>query len=131
MVSGSVFVPAANSAGGVAFATPGEVAGETYTISFDFQFVHGTHPWLFADESGSGDINGLTFDVPNPGDNCWHHYTYTAPVSAAKGVLFVYQANAGPEEMRIDNMTLEQASPGARIGLWSSGPENCACRLAP
>jgi hypothetical protein len=66
--SGTIVDPPAGSSGGVAFATPGEVAGETYTIAFDMKFVQGTDPWNFADESGSGDVNGLTFAIPYPGD---------------------------------------------------------------
>jgi hypothetical protein len=127
VVSGSEVIAAANSTGGVAFATPGEVAGGTYTVAFDFQFVTGTQAWLFADESGSGDVNGLTFAIPYPGDHCWHHYAYTAPLggAGAKPILFVYQDTPGPQEMRIDNMTLTPAALGTPTGLVTSRAEGC------
>jgi hypothetical protein len=131
VVSGSKMIPQAGSTGGVAFATTGEVAGGTYTLAFDFQFVSGTNPWAFADESGSGDVNGLTFTIPYPGDDCWHHYQYTASLGPAgpKPILFVYQYVDGPQEMRIDNMTLTPAvtSPG----LVTSRAENCSICRAP
>jgi hypothetical protein len=129
VVSGSEVIPAANSGGGVAFATPGEVAGGTYTLAFDFQFVEGTNAWIFADESGSGDVNGLTFALPYPGDHCWHHYEWTAPLGAAgpKPILFLYQDTNGPEEMRIDNMTLRPATYYARRGLVNRSTGACTC----
>jgi hypothetical protein len=127
VVSGSEVIAAAGSSGGVAFATPGEIAGGTYTVAFDMQFVSGKQGWLFADESGSGDINGLFFAIPYPGDDCWHHYEYTAPLGAAgpKPILFVYQATPGAQEMRIDNMTIRPAELGAPTGLVSRRAENC------
>jgi hypothetical protein len=132
VVSGGTFVPAANSAGGVAFATPGEVTGDTYTLSFDFQWVSGQNDWMFANETGSGDLNDLSFPIAFPGDHCWHHYEYTASLGplGAKPTLFVYQANAGPEEMRVDNMTLTLASQGAHVGLKVGSATRCACGSA-
>jgi hypothetical protein len=129
VVSGNTFVPAANSAGGVAFLTPGEVAGNTYTWVFDFQWVSGQNDWLFANEQGSGDLNGLSFELPFPGDHCWHHYEYTAAIgpSGPKTVLYIFPANAGPEEMRIDNMTLKSATQGAPPGLTVGASSGCRC----
>jgi len=124
IVTGSVYT-AANSAGGVAFGTPGEVAGKTYTLSFDLQRVKGDDAWFFANEEGDGTVNGLTFTLPASSDRCWHHYEFTAALGkqGPKTVLYVYQGktprNQAPvlEEMRIDNMTLREASPHARLGL--------------
>jgi hypothetical protein len=127
VVSGSQFVLAASSAGGVAFGTPGEVAGGTYTVAFDFQFVSGTNAWIFANESGSGDLNGLSFSIPYPGDNCFHHYEFTGSIGAVgpKPVMFIYQGAAGPQEMRIDNMTITPAPYWARPGLVTRGTSTC------
>jgi hypothetical protein len=129
VVSGSQVVPAANSTGGVAFLTPGQVAGGTYTVAFDFQFVSGTDDWLFADESGEGDLNGLSFVLPYPGDHCWHSYAYTASVGdlGPKPVLFIYQDTPGFQEMRIDNMTITPAAPGAAPGLVSQAMSCSQC----
>ena len=122
--SGNHVCPPAGSNGGVVFSTPGEVDGETYTLEFDLRFVSGTNRWWFADETGSGDVNGLSFSVPYPGDTDWHHYTFTAPLGPAgpKSLLFVYNAVDGTQEMRIDNMTLRVALPDAIPGLQVSHP---------
>ena len=124
VVTGAVFNPG-NTAGGVAFETAAEVANTTYTLAFDFQWVHGDDDWFFANEEGDGLVNGLSFQIPYPGDRCWHRFVYTAPLGKVgpRSVLFVYQGktkkNQAPvlEEMRIDNMTLSPAEPHARMGL--------------
>jgi hypothetical protein len=128
VVSGAQVIPAASSTGGVAFATPGEVAGGTYTVAFDMQFVKGQDPWIFTNQSGQGDTNGLSFPVTYPGDTCWHRYTFTAPLGAAgpKPIYFVYQSVNGFEEMRIDNMTITPAAPGAPLGLATGGATACS-----
>ena len=73
------------------------------------------------------------------GDDCWHHYSYTAPLGqrGQKSVLFVYRGktkkNLKPvlEEMRIDNMTLTKASSWARTGLWEDAPSRESDRACP
>ncbi len=142
VVTGSIFVPASDSAGGVEFDTPGETAGDTYTLAFDLQWVSGDDPWFVSNETvGDGDVNGLVFDVPFPGDYCWHHVEWTAPLGAngPKDYLYVYQGHtaADPtpvlEEMRIADMTLREAAPGAPNGLtvddgkdhWGWGDDCC------
>jgi hypothetical protein len=140
VVTGSVFSDA-NSAGGVAFETPGEVAGNAYTLAFDLQRVKGSDPWVFANEEGDGRVNGLTFEIPASKDRCWHHYEFTAELgnNGPKSVLFVYQgkspSNQAPvlEEMRIDNMTLGEARRNARLGLvdadsWGGRGDRGECR---
>jgi hypothetical protein len=129
VVSGSDFVAAANSAGGVFFASPGEVSGNTYTLAFDFQFVSGHHTWGFSNQNSDGFINGLSFSVPFPGDNCWRHYEFTAPLgpNGPKDFFFINPGVAGPEEVRIDNMTLRLADPGATRGLTVGSAGSCSC----
>ena len=131
VVTGSVFDTGANSAGGVTFSTAGELSGVTYTLAFDFQWVSGEDEWTLVNEDGDGKINGLSLNLPYPGDRCWHHYEFTAPVGpvGAKGTLFVYQGRTKDgalpvlEEMRIDNMTLREVSSSARSGLVVEDPE--------
>jgi len=110
VVSGQV-MSIATSNGGFAFNTPGEVAGATYTITFDMQWVSGKDQWYFSNQEGDGIQNGLTFQVPYPGNSCWHHYQYTAApgTNGLKTVMYVYQAGTGPQEMRIANVTMWQA----------------------
>jgi hypothetical protein len=129
VVSGQV-VSIANSAGGFAFNTLGEVAGAAYTISFDMQWVSGKSPWSFANEEGNGILNSLSFFVPYPGDDCWHHYEHTAAVgpNGPKTVMFVYVASPGPQEMRIANVILAEAAPGAAIGLVTGRAEGDCCK---
>lgn len=129
VVSGHVVVPAASSTGGVVFPTTGEVAGEPYTLEYDMQFVSGTDPWIFTNENGSGDYNGIFFGVNYPGDNCWYHVKFTAPLGAAgpKDGLYVYQASPGPEEIRLDNALLyidKQSKPG----LTMTRNPKCTCQ---
>ena len=129
VVSGTL-VSIASSAGGFAFDTPGEVAGGTYTINFEMQWVSGQGPWAFSNQEGKGIQNGLTVSVPYPGDNCWHRYEYTAALGpiGPKTVMFVYQANPGPQEMRIANLTLRAVEASARHGLVVSNVEGNCCK---
>jgi hypothetical protein len=128
VVSGK-FMSIATSAGGFAFETPGEVADGAYTISFDMQWISGTDPWSFSNQEGNGVQNGLTFPVPYPGDNCWRHYEFTGDVGpiGPKTVMFVYQAQSGPQEIRIANLIMRQADNMGRKGLIVGKPVGRCC----
>jgi hypothetical protein len=135
VVSGSV-VSTPSSTGGIDFATRGEVAGATYTLAFDMQWVKGTSGWSFSNQNGGGGVqNGLTFAVPYPGDCGWRHYEYTAPVGpiGPENSLFVYQdgpvgnRTGLPGEMRIANMTLNPASQNAAKGLVAGKAAGSTC----
>jgi hypothetical protein len=128
VVSGQ-FMSIATSAGGFAFNTIGEVAGATYTISFDMQWISGKDPWFFSNQEGNGVQNGLTFPVPYPGDNCWRHYEFTGDVGSIgpKTVMFVYQAQSGPQEIRIANLVMRQVDNIARKGLVVDKPVGRCC----
>lgn len=139
VVSGSEENLQATSAGGFSFYTPGEVTGATYTISFDMQWVSGTNAWRFNNQAGDGHLNALAFDVPYPNDHCWRHYEFTAalvksatnPYNAIpKGMMYVYQPNSGPQEIRIANLILSKVGSTPILihqGLEVSKAEGGCC----
>lgn len=128
VVSGK-FMSIATSAGGFSFDTVGEVAGATYNISFDMQWISGTDPWSFSNQEGNGVQNGLTFPVPYPGDHCWRHYEFTGQVGpiGPKTVMYVYQASSGPQEIRIANLIMRQVDNPAPTGLVVGKPVGHCC----